>query len=249
MRQNLKDKYLALEEVNKKELALQLEKKKASEILLTHEFEVENERVKAIIEQRTIIGRKLHDDLSGNLVALKFLVQDYKAKATNESEQSRFNDLEMEISYIYKETRNYSHELSRNADPTTYEISYDVLDYLKKLKDQFSKVGLLQIHTTIDEKELNALSPLQKKHVYLLLKECITNTIKHTAAKNIWINFTFSEPLCTINYTDDGKGFKKIKEGIGIKGMKQRANELNGNFEIKSSKNGTSVIINFTLKS
>lgn len=249
MRQNIKDKYLAIEKMGKKELELERERKKASDILITHDFEIQNERAKAIIEQRTIIGRKLHDDLSGSLVALKYLARDFKTKTANVKEKERFNNLEAEISSIYKDTRRYSHELSANAAIAETEISYDILAYLKKLTDQFSKIGLLDIHTSINTAELYKLNAIQTKHIYFILKECITNTIKHTTAKKIYIDIIFNNNECIIRFLDDGKGFDSSKtEGQGIKGIRNRVEALFGFLEIKIDSNGTTFIITFNIK-
>jgi signal transduction histidine kinase len=247
MRFDLDEKYKALAKIKTQELELEIEKKKASDILLTHTFELHNQRTKAIIEQRTMIGRKLHDDLSGSLIALRYLIQDFKAKAKDANDKENFKALETEISNIYKDARNYSHELSKKSAFDEAEISYDILAYFKKIAEQFNALDLAKINLKIDAQELNKkLNTKQTKHSYFILKECITNTIKHTNAQNIWISIQFDAKECIINYIDDGKGFKSLKpEGIGIKGIRDRADDLNGYIEINTDKNGTSFTIGF----
>jgi signal transduction histidine kinase len=249
MRQNIADKYLALAEISKKELDLALERKKAADILLTHDFEIHNERAKAIIEQRTLIGRKLHDDLSGSLVALRYLAQDFKTKTESIKEKKRFESLEAEISNIYKDTRNYSHELSINAEISDHKLPYDILAYLKKIGEQFSAIGMLEIHTALSEKDIKQkLNIAQTKQVYFLLKDCIENTIKHTGARNIWISLQFDKNECIIHFIDDGKSLNITKkQDFGISSLRGRTNDLNGIFEIKSDIEGTTIIIRFNM--
>ncbi len=249
MRFDLDEKYKALAKIKDQELELEMEKKKASDILISHDFEIQNERTKTIIEQRTSIGRRLHDDLSGSLVALRFLVQDFKVKATSDEEKDKFKDLEAEISNIYKEARNFSHELSKSPTLADSKISYDIVAYLKKLEEQFLNIGLLTMHINLNQDDINEkLNVIQTKNVYFLLKECISNTIKHSAAKNIWIDIEFNKNKCKVYFSDDGVGAKAIgNEGMGIKGMKESAKHLNGTLELTNTPTGLSISIEFVI--
>lgn len=249
MRFDLDEKYKALAKIKDQELELEMEKKKASDILISHDFEIQNERTKTIIEQRTSIGRRLHDDLSGSLVALRFLVQDFKVKATSDEEKDKFKDLEAEISNIYKEARNYSHELSKNPTLADSKISYDIVAYLKKLEEQFLNIGLLTMQINLNQNDINEkLNVIQTKNVYFLLKECISNTIKHSAAKNIWIDIEFNKNKCKVYFSDDGGGSKAAEnEGLGIKGMKESAKHLNGTLELTNTPTGLSISIEFVI--
>lgn len=246
MRHDVNEKYNALTEIKNQELKLAIERKKASDILMVQDFKIKNERAKAIMTQRAEIGRKLHDDLSGSLVALRFLVQDFSSKAENKIEKEKFNIIAAELETLYVDTRNYSHELSVHPALSANKMSYDIWAYLNKLKEQFSSIGLLTIHTTFNANELDQLNTIQTKHIYSVLKECITNTIKHTNAQNIWIGIEFTEQ-CSIRYIDDGKGLTTIQEGIGIKGMRKRMNDLGGAFDISTSENGTKTTLSFKI--
>lgn len=247
MRYDINEKYKAFTKIKNQELELEIEKKKASDILLFHHFDLENERAKAIIEQRMMIGRKLHDDLSGSLVALKYLVKDFKGKANENIEKQRFNNIEEELSNIYKDVRNYSHELSRKSEFDTAEISYDISAYLKKITEQFNALGLVAINLEMDTNELDEkLNTIQTQHTYFILKECITNTIKHAAAQNIWINIEFKEGKCIIYFKDDGKGIDNFKmEGLGLKGIRERVKDLGGTLEVSSNYKATTLVVVF----
>lgn len=249
MKFDLDEKYKTLAKIKIQELELEIEKKKASDILLTHTLAIQNQRTKAIIEQKTVIGRKLHDDLSGSLVTLRYLIQDFRAKAKDANDKEKYDILEAEISNIYKDTRNYSHELTINTETADNEISYDILNYLEKVAEQFAAVGLVAIQINMNAEEINNnLDSKQTRQLYFILKECITNTIKHTTAKNIWISAQFIENNCKINFKDDGNGFNVSQpEGLGIKGIRESINELNGSFEINTSNQGTTVSIGFNV--
>ncbi|WP_138765833.1 sensor histidine kinase [Pedobacter xixiisoli] len=247
---DLKEKYEIKTEVMRKKLELEKEKKRASEILIKHDFELQAERTKAIIAQRTAIGRRLHNDLSGSLVTLRFLAEDFEAKATNIEERKKFRDLAAEISVIYKEARNYSHELSSNTTINDSTVSYNISSYLEKLRHQFLTLGLLELHIELNEDELlKKLDTAQTKNIYFLLKECISNTIKHAMAKNIWISIKFQDHVCNIQFNDDGKSGKDdIREGFGLAALRSSIADLGGNFEVTNTTKGMQINVSLGIE-
>jgi signal transduction histidine kinase len=92
------------------------------------------------------------------------------------------------------------------------------------------------------------LSMDERKNLYLLFKETITNAAKYAEAKNIYVELSSQNKKVFLKITDDGKGFsfESVKPGNGIKNMKHRARLLNGHINIESSPgNGTSVQLEF----
>lgn len=248
MKMDTEEKYAALKNASLKTIALEAEKIRASEILLTQDFNLKNERTKAVTEQRIIIGRKLHDDLSGSLVSLRYLISDYKRKAGSENERKGFSEVELEVESLYVQTRDYSHQLSSPLKSSEDRLSYNLSDYLHKIGIQFLESGLLKIYPEFNEFEISTrLSPNQSQHIYFWLKECFVNTIKHAEASNIWIKIYFTELDCTISFKDDGKGFKvsENSKGMGLKNLQNRTDELNGRLDILSDLNGTKLTLAF----
>ncbi|RZK60683.1 MAG: hypothetical protein EOO91_00450 [Pedobacter sp.] len=249
MRFDLDEKYKALVKIKTQEIELEAEKKKLTDTILANHAAVQKERTKAIIEQRTLIGRKLHDELSGNLVAIKYLITDFKGKASSKAERERLENIEGEINFIYKETRNYSHELSLNIEVTKNKLAYDIDACLKKLENQFSNIGLINIHSSYHVADLTRLTIEQNNHLYFFIKEGIVNTIKHAKAQNIWVVIKITEDKCNFSFTDDGKGFiESSNNGIGISNLKQRARDLNTELEIKTDEKGTAITLSLALR-
>ena len=71
-----------------------------------------------------------------------------------------------------------------------------------------------------------------RRNIFLTIKECLHNVVKHAAAKNITIHFKTDNDLF-ISIQDDGKGFETTKsEGNGLMNMKKRIESIGGFFEI-----------------
>jgi signal transduction histidine kinase len=75
--------------------------------------------------------------------------------------------------------------------------------------------------------------------VYRFVQEGLTNIVKHARATSAWINLDYSDGELNISIEDDGCGFsvQTMKEGVGLRGLRERFLMLNGNFEIETSPN------------
>lgn len=84
--------------------------------------------------------------------------------------------------------------------------------------------------------------PLPVKIVlYRILQEALSNTFRHSGAQNQWIRLWMEEEKICLEAVDDGRGFTinpqvaDREEHIGLRGMKERARRVNGQFELESS--------------
>ncbi len=59
----------------------------------------------------------------------------------------------------------------------------------------------------------------------------MTNAFRHGKATEININFFKDKDNIKLSIRDNGKGSDKIIEGIGLKGMRERIENLNGTFK------------------
>ncbi|MDC7233712.1 MAG: histidine kinase, partial [Spirochaetales bacterium] len=77
--------------------------------------------------------------------------------------------------------------------------------------------------------------------IYRFLQEAMTNALTHGDAKNIDIQFWREGPEIKINVEDDGKGSLDIEQGIGLKGMTERLNEVSGTLNYENTSMGFSI--------
>lgn len=88
-------------------------------------------------------------------------------------------------------------------------------------------------------------SPSRMLHLFLIMKECVTNSLKHSDAKEITISF-FSDKDWKIEIEDNGKGFDTTNylRGSGIDNIRYRVEECKWEFVIESNINsGTKIRI------
>lgn len=88
-------------------------------------------------------------------------------------------------------------------------------------------------------------SPEKMLHLFLIMKECLNNSLKHSHAKNIDVAF-FSNKEWKITITDNGEGFEYTgtQAGSGLDNIQMRARENQWKVDIVSSKGkGTTISI------
>lgn len=79
-----------------------------------------------------------------------------------------------------------------------------------------------------------------------IVQEAMHNINKHAQAKNVNITFSFMEDIFVMDIADDGQGFvpSKIRNGFGMKTMRDRAEELSGTLTIESEQGmGTAIAV------
>jgi two-component sensor histidine kinase/streptogramin lyase len=92
------------------------------------------------------------------------------------------------------------------------------------------------------------LSMEQRRDVYLIFKESVSNLIKYANCKNAIIEVKIEDRHFMLLVMDDGVGFdpQKLTNRNGISNMKNRAKKLNGKLTVKSELGrGTTVRLDF----
>lgn len=100
---------------------------------------------------------------------------------------------------------------------------------LEKLAFCYSKTNV-SVKYKIDD-NIDNLDFSINQGIYKMLQECITNSIKHGNAKNIYIEIRQDSGHLQIDAHDDGKGCAYVKNGLGLSGMKRRILQLGGELD------------------
>jgi signal transduction histidine kinase len=69
--------------------------------------------------------------------------------------------------------------------------------------------------------------------VYRVVQEALTNSAKHSAARQVWITLRAGGGEIRLSVKDDGRGFASGRErGLGLLGLQERAAHLGGSLEV-----------------
>jgi len=99
------------------------------------------------------------------------------------------------------------------------------------------------IHTTLElPGKMKRLPNEMEISLFRIVQECLTNVHRHSKSATAAVRMEVNREWVTVEVTDTGKGFApEIREGVGIRGMRQRLSQLKGRLETSSGPAGTSV--------
>jgi signal transduction histidine kinase len=78
-----------------------------------------------------------------------------------------------------------------------------------------------------------------KETLYRVAREAIQNIIKHADARQVALSLVVGEETVTLKIQDDGRGFDPSQDfpgHLGLQSMRERTEQLNGTFDVQSSK-------------
>ncbi len=90
-----------------------------------------------------------------------------------------------------------------------------------------------------------ALTPAQESVVSLIVREAVTNVVRHAGARNCSLRLAPMNGSCLLEVQDDGRGGSLV-EGNGLRGMRERIEALGGTLE-RETGSGTKLTIQFPL--
>jgi len=97
--------------------------------------------------------------------------------------------------------------------------------------------------------------PLVEVQLLRILQEALTNVRKHANAHCVRIAFGSEDGWASVTIQDDGRGFDTkvsstgIEEHIGLRVMRERAEEIGGNLNLKSAQGqGTEIVVRVPVK-
>ena len=189
-------------------------------------------------QERKRIAAELHDNIGGLLATLK-IYSDLSLANLEHEDVNRLNNKMNEISItLGEEVRKLSHELDlRTLSGFGLKVA------IEHLCEAITGSGKIVITPVIDISR--PVIETQSLHLYRIIQELITNTLKHAGATQIRIELTQIDDDVTLIYEDNGHGFdmRAVKSGMGMQNITTRVNQINGKLTFDSSSSGTTCII------
>ncbi len=200
----------------------------------------ELKRIKTKEEERTRISKELHDGILGKLFGIRLGLGFIDIKTNNE-ENNNYKDFLDQLQDVEKEIREVSHKLTIDTEHKHFP---DLITELVKSKSTIGSFNYkIDIISTID---WETISNELKTNLHRIIHEVLNNIIKHAKASEVILKINKNPDIIILNIKDNGIGFDKasVIDGIGIKNITSRINNLKGNLTINTLKGkGTNIII------
>ncbi|WP_368884841.1 nitrate/nitrite two-component system sensor histidine kinase NarX [Providencia vermicola] len=214
--------------------------------MLAMEHQIEQQQQLLIMDERSAIARELHDSIAQSLSCLKMQISylQMQPESLPEKHQQLLSEMRNEINTAYSQLR----ELL-----TTFRLKLTepgLLPSLENTINEFSqKMGfpvLLNYHLPA-----KSISPHQSIHIIQIIREALSNILKHAHANWAQVTLQQDSGIVTISIEDNGEGIgptpdKQNHYGLII--MRERALSLNGKCDIiPRPQGGTIVKVTFSL--
>jgi signal transduction histidine kinase len=197
-------------------------------------------------EERRKVARDLHDSAGQTLTALKLSVVILQQKLDlNNDNQSRdaFSEILRLADEALQEIRTTSHLLH---PPLLNEIGFTCA--AQWYIEGFSRRSGIKVRMNF-EPETERLPDSIETALFRVLQESLTNVHRHAGTSEVHIRFSREPQAAILEVRDYGCGIPKEilsragptahDSGVGLAGMRERLNDLQGRFEIESADPGT----------
>jgi signal transduction histidine kinase len=173
-------------------------------------------------EERQRIGHDLHDGLGQQMTAISLFSESLAQQAAS-GRQPTEADVER-ITKLASDAVRHTRELARNLSPLTLEHE----GFVAAMEELAETAGtLFGITCQWDfAGEALPLDPKRALHLYRIVQEAISNSVKHGKARRVRIGALVDNGDLTLIVTDDGSGLSRktiSNPGLGLRIMAYRA--------------------------
>jgi signal transduction histidine kinase len=218
-----------------------LSRVKESQVLIKRNQSLLNRVIQVQEEERKRIAHDLHDDLGQYINAIKT-----QAAILSAYENSEVQLLATKIMSNTDHAFNSAKHLITSLRPLALdELGLAVaLQYLIDTW-QANTENKTKVHFVLND-DIDHFNEQTTMIIFRVIQEALTNIAKHANAKNVSISISYLINILTVKIIDDGIGFDTHQKtfGLGLIGIGERIEMLNGKLKIQSALNkGTEISI------
>ena len=198
-------------------------------------------------KERTRIAREIHDDLGGNLTAIKMALALLTRRLPTDvpilAEKAAY------VESLVDRTIEAVHRIAVDLRPGV--LDFGLLAAIDWQAKEFEKQVGMPCTFSSNKKDIE-LGPDQATALFRIFQEALTNISKHAQATRVTVQLVRTSRNVRLEISDNGRGIAakdRLKpKSFGIRGMIERALALGGNLSISAvPEGGTMVAIKMPL--
>ncbi|MFK7762900.1 MAG: cache domain-containing protein [Roseobacter sp.] len=194
-------------------------------------------------EERGRVARELHDGISQILVGVRYALDTARRKL-DRGDASAAAPLGKGIETL-GEAISEVRRISRDLRPGMLD-DLGLGPAIKNLTEEFQE--RTEIETSFSTVVFrNRLDPDAKIALYRIAQEALTNVERHACATHVRIDLRGHAQGATLRIEDNGRGLQASADlptpGLGLRNMQERVDQLDGDFQVSSPRNGHGTIV------
>lgn len=182
-------------------------------------------------DERKFIAHELHDEMSPYLFQIRVDTMTV-ANTIGDDDKAGLRKILDSINNTTAQLQDRVRKTLEQLRPVVLNdlgLREALMDLVRMWQAQHPAISLKATIDNLDRCNDDTL----KVSVYRIVQECLTNIIKHAGANTAWISVSIAQqandPGVRIIVEDNGKGLREDeKMGLGLAGMRERADALGG---------------------
>ncbi|MBC7456155.1 MAG: sensor histidine kinase [Massilia sp.] len=192
-------------------------------------------------QERTRIAREIHDDLGGNLTAIKMALAMLARRLP--AEEPQLAEKAAYVDALVDRTIDAVHRISLDLRPSM--LDFGIVAALEWQLREFEKQMGLRCSFTSNQKEID-LSAGPATALFRIFQEALNNIAKHANATRVAVTLQRLPHHIALKITDNGGGIDpldRVKPGsFGLRGMSERARALGGTLALSRPPGGGTMV-------
>ncbi|WP_051712443.1 sensor histidine kinase [Spirillospora albida] len=202
---------------------------------LTQELQRSREMlVTGIAEERRRLRRDLHDGLGPSLAAAALMIEAARHLAARDpaAADAALERVRSDLSAVLADVRRLVHDLR----PPSLD-QFGLAGAVEQLAERFQGRSLrVRLRCRGD---LAVLPAAVEEAAYRIVGEALANVSRHAGASSCTVSLAIAEGALEVEVTDDGAGIAAgTAAGVGLVGMRERAEELGGRCTVTARAGG-----------
>ncbi|MCG3086428.1 ATP-binding protein [Sporosarcina cyprini] len=178
------------------------------------------------------LAQELHDGVGQSLYSISVALQAIESYVNNPKLNTYIEEVRMELQKVMNDIKMYSYQLRPHSidqlgiGPTLKTL----IDSVQKLHPELD----IQFETNFTDR----CHPSVEINLYRVVQEALHNVIKYASASHVIVHLDRLDDNLALYIQDDGIGFDMEsikKEGLGLKHMQERIDQLDGIYSIHSA--------------
>jgi PAS domain S-box-containing protein len=187
--------------------------------------------IEAQEQERTWIGRELHDDINQRLALLAFEL-DGGNQDSSEPLSELVRRTQERIIQISEDVQGLSHRL-HSSKLEYFGLASAASSFCKELSEQ-NKVEIQFNHSELPR----SLSKEVSLCLFRVLQEALQNAVKHSGVRSFTVDLHGTADAIDLEVADGGRGFEEreafTRHGLGLISMRERMQLVHGELSVKS---------------
>ena len=192
-------------------------------------------------QERARIAREIHDDLGGNLTAIKMALAMLSARLPDD--QPALLEKANYLDDLVDRTIEAVHRISLDLRPTMLDLG--IVAALEWQAREFEKQMGIACIFRCQEKEI-VLDDDHATALFRIFQEALTNIAKHAHATRVTVQLRPQRAHLTLTICDNGRGIKpsdRFKpQSFGLHSMSERAKAFGGTLALSSAPGGGTML-------